>query len=267
MHDKERVIAPLLKEALDMHVTVPHGFNSDLFGTFTRDIARTGNQLETARAKALAAMELTGCDLGIASEGSFGADPQLPFIQSNLELVLLVDRKNNIEIRGHHRSATTCAVGAYVSTFEEALTKAHSWGFPDHGVILRAHEHLPLLVEKNITSEEELKKCFNTLQANPLLTSLYLETDMRAHRNPTRMENIRSATEDLIRNCLSCCPKCNTPGFVSTHALPGAVCRECERNTDRPKGSVYECFSCGYTEERLVEGVMVDPGECQYCNP
>ena len=267
MHKKENVIAPLLKESLDLQIIVPEHFDSDRFGTFTRDVSRKGNQLDAARAKALAAMERTGCDLGLASEGSFGVDPQLPFIQSNFELVLLIDRKNDLEIRGHHRSAKTNIAGVYVSTPEEALAIARSWGFPEHGVILRLNKHIPILIKKSITSEALLETCFKKLQTSSLLKSLYIETDMRAHRNPTRMENIKSATEDLIRNCLSCCPRCSMPGFVTTNAVLGAVCRLCARETDRPKGSIYTCYTCGYTEDRLRENATVEPGECQYCNP
>jgi len=87
MHGKEKVIVPLLEE-LGIKVIIPSTLNTDVFGTFTQDIGRTGNQLEAARAKAKAALALTGLDLAIASEGSFGADPQIPFVRSNLELIL-----------------------------------------------------------------------------------------------------------------------------------------------------------------------------------
>jgi hypothetical protein len=39
---------------------------------------------------------------------------------------------------------------------------------------------------------------------------------MRAHKNPTRMENIKEATHDLIKNIHKKCPQCNIPGFVVT---------------------------------------------------
>ena len=89
MHGKEKVIAPILEKELGVKVILPQNFDSDQFGTFTGDKARTGNQLEAARLKVQAAMKLTGADIGIASEGSFGAHPSIPFIQSNLELVFV----------------------------------------------------------------------------------------------------------------------------------------------------------------------------------
>jgi hypothetical protein len=58
MHQKERVIAPILEENLGIKVIVPENFNTDAFGTFTREIKRPGNQIEVARLKAEKALEL-----------------------------------------------------------------------------------------------------------------------------------------------------------------------------------------------------------------
>ena len=51
-HDKERVIAPVLDAALGCRVEWVNGFDTDLIGTFTRDIPRIGTQVEAARRKA-----------------------------------------------------------------------------------------------------------------------------------------------------------------------------------------------------------------------
>jgi len=109
MHHKETVISPALKEGLGVEVIVPSNFNTDHFGTFARDIKRIGNQLEAARTKAQAAMRLTGLDLGISSEGSFASHPATPFVQSNLEIVVLLDAINELEIIGHYRSGNAQA--------------------------------------------------------------------------------------------------------------------------------------------------------------
>ena len=60
MHGKEKVIVPILESELGVKVILPKNFNSDQFGTFTGDTARTGNQLEAARLKVQSAMKLTG---------------------------------------------------------------------------------------------------------------------------------------------------------------------------------------------------------------
>ena len=71
MHRKELAIAPILQTSLGVRVIVPEDFDSDLFGTFTRDIDRPASQIETAKLKAEKALELIDVDLAIASEAVF----------------------------------------------------------------------------------------------------------------------------------------------------------------------------------------------------
>jgi hypothetical protein len=97
-HGKEQVIKPTLEKAVGVHVIIETGFNIDRFGTFTREIERPGSQLDTARLKAKKGMELTGLDIGLASEGSFGPHPVMPWVPWNVEIVLLVDQKEKLEI-------------------------------------------------------------------------------------------------------------------------------------------------------------------------
>jgi len=80
MHGKEDVIAPLAERFLGVRLQVVDGLDTDTFGTFSRDVARTGSQLDAARAKVAAAFDmLPDILLGLASEGSFGPHPYLPF--------------------------------------------------------------------------------------------------------------------------------------------------------------------------------------------
>lgn len=268
MHNKERVISPQLEQGLGVTVSVPYGFNTDRFGTFTREIQRAGNQLDAARKKALAGMELTGFDLGIASEGSFGAHPSIPFLPSNLEIVVLIDRRNNLEIIGHYRSSDIRVRGQEVMTPEEAKTIAHSWGFPDQGVIVRLSEKSNRNIYKDIKTIDKLEEVSKRLLSKWFVKRIFLETDMRAHRCPGRMESIKMATLDLIENCKSICPKCATPGFVITDTVKGLLCSHCNLPTDLVKGTVYTCQKCQYKENKPVtEKMYAEPGECQWCNP
>jgi len=268
MHGKEKVIVPLLEE-LGIKVIIPSTLNTDVFGTFTQDIGRTGNQLEAARAKAKAALALTGLDLAIASEGSFGADPQIPFVRSNLELILLVDTKNDLEIRGHHRSSETNINGSYVSSIKEARDLADQWGFPHHGLIVRSSENSKRHIYKDIVTYEDLEKRLNRLLNRLFTKKMYIETDMRAHRNPTRMQNIAKATNDLVKNMQNLCPECSIPGFVVIDTKRGVPCAWCSRPTDSPTALVFKCFKCEYTEDSALpeSAPTADPGQCNYCNP
>lgn len=269
MHDKERVIAPLLEKHLGVEIVVPKQFDSNKFGTFTREIKRAGNQLEAARAKAHAAMEHEGVDLAVSSEGSFGAHPSIPFVQSNFELVLFVDKKHNREIRGHHRTPETNMDGQYVASVEEALEFARSRGFPTHGVIVRKSEHGRLGIHKNIQSEEALVEKVSGMLSGLFTKKIFVETDMRAHRNPTRMKAIEKATENLIQNIASLCPKCRAPGFVVIDFEKGLACSFCNIPTDLPLNDIYHCDACDHREKKVVTkyGKAADPQYCGYCNP
>jgi hypothetical protein len=92
-HNKEQVIAPILEEGLGVHCFVPENYDSDIFGTFSGEVERKNTALETVRAKCLAAMAEFDCDLGIASEGSFGSHPSIFFAQADDEFLIFIDKK------------------------------------------------------------------------------------------------------------------------------------------------------------------------------
>ena len=268
MHDKERIIAPLFQSELGVNVIVPEEFNTDRFGTFTKDVQRAGNQLEAARKKARAAMEITGIDIGLASEGSFGAHPSIPFISSNLEIVVLIDTKNDLEIVGHYRTSDVQAKGQEVSSVEEAIKLAVSWGFPEQGIILRSSEKNNKDIYKEITTMTDLRTTGEKLLSKWLVKSFFLETDMRAHRCPARMMSIKQATMDLIENCKALCPECATPGFVITDVVKGLPCNGCGLATDLVKETIHSCKKCLYREIKpIVKKTFAEPGDCKWCNP
>ncbi|CAN5510883.1 hypothetical protein BH10BAC4_BH10BAC4_23470 [soil metagenome] len=93
-HQKEKVIAPIVQKYLGVNCIVAENFDTDIFGTFTGEVERADDPIITARKKCLRAMELTGADLAIASEGSFGAHPNFFFVPADDEIILLMDQKN-----------------------------------------------------------------------------------------------------------------------------------------------------------------------------
>jgi hypothetical protein len=268
MHAKEKVISPILSEKLGVCTSVPTEFNTDCFGTFTREIKRVGNQIETARKKALAVMEHSGSDFALASEGSFGSHPSTPFLSSNLEIVLLIDKKNGIEIAGYHRTGDVKFFSQEIITVDDALSVAEKWGFPDQGVIVRLSEKSNRNIQKEIITVEELKIISKKFLSGRFTKSIFLETDMRAHRCPKRMESIRKATFDLVKNCLNLCPQCSTPGFVVTDIIKGLPCSSCGEPTELAMELVYSCQKCSHGESKPVDGdATASPGQCERCNP
>jgi hypothetical protein len=82
-HEKEQVIAPILEKELGVNCFVDETFDTDALGTFTGEIERELDPISTVREKCLRAMKANNCDLGIASEGSFGAHPSMFFINAD----------------------------------------------------------------------------------------------------------------------------------------------------------------------------------------
>ena len=271
MHRKERAIAPILESELGIKVIVPQDFNTDAFGTFTRETKRPGSQVETARLKAQKALELTGETLALASEGSFAPHPSVPFISSNREIVVLLDRKHDLEIIGEEFSTDTNHSHMLVVSVEQAFEFAKKIGFPEHGLVVMFREHPQGNTEviKGIITEEKLAEAVNFVLKNSPTGKAHLETDMRAMYNPIRMDNIAKATQDLVRKIKSVCPECSTPGFDVTKRIQGLPCGMCYMPTPLIRAVIYQCQKCGFSQEKSFPNgsKYADPGQCTYCNP
>jgi len=269
-HGKEAAIAPLLAE-LGVQVVVPPDFDSDRFGTFTRDVARHGTQLEAARAKAKAALELTGGDLAIASEGSFGPHPLYPLVPGDRELVLWFDRAHNLEIVGLELTTETNYAQQTVASVEEALAFAARVGFPDHWLVARpnAATQEASAIYKGINDRPTLTQIVADLCARSPDGTAWLETDMRAHGNPMRMRAIARATENLLAKLRQRCPRCDCPGFEIAQRQLGLPCSWCGTPTTLSRLAIQICQRCGHREEQLhPDGLpAADPAHCPQCNP
>ena len=271
MHKKERVIAPLLEKELGIKLTVPQNLNTNQFGSFTREIERSGSQIEAARLKAQKALLLTGENLGIASEGSFAPHPSLPYIPCNREVIIFIDKENDLEIIGEELSLDTNHSHLKVSDIQQAINFAEKVGFPEHALVVMLNDYPENSDEiiKGINTEEALIEAINNSLKKSLNGKVHLETDMRAMYNPTRMKNIEKATYNLIEkiNCL--CPKCLTPGFDIIQRIPGLPCEWCSAPTTLTSSVIYKCQKCGFRKEQLFPDgkQFANPAQCMYCNP
>ncbi|MBI1338770.1 hypothetical protein GC169_00975 [bacterium] len=270
MHGKERVIRPLLEGGLGLEVVLPNGFDTDRFGTFSREIERTGSQLDAARAKIEAAFEHDRhAKVAIASEGSFGPHRQIFFAPVGREIVVMRDRESGLELIGHYADLSTNFAHATVETVEAATDFAQRIGFPRHGLIvigLSGGNPAPdRFLRKEIETPGELAAA--VADALALCGAAHVETDMRAHRNPTRMRAIKRATIDLVRRYRSSCPRCARPGFCVTERLAGLPCAWCGAPTNALSADVFACEGCGHRIERPFEAATADPGQCNSCNP
>ena len=134
-HGKEIPLSEVLVSGLGCQIQHVSDYDTDQFGTFTRDIGRVGSQLDAARAKARMGMRLSGLSLGLASEGAFGPDPISFLLPHNLELLLWIDEGLGIEVIAT-ASGNTNFSHKTVSDSDEAKRFAKSAGFPEHYLVV-----------------------------------------------------------------------------------------------------------------------------------
>lgn len=266
-HKKESVIAPILEKELGVCCFIDTAFDTDILGTFTGEIERALDPISTAREKCLRAMELNNCDLGVASEGSFGPHPSMFFVNADDEFLIFIDNKNGIEVIVRELSTSTNFNGRQIQNQRELLEFANQTEFPKHGLILRKSKDENIDIYKGITNVEVLKRTFEYLHSR--YNSVYVETDMRAMYNPTRMSVIEKATQKLVQKIKSTCPQCQMPGFGITEARKGLECNLCGSPTSSTLSYIYVCQHCKFTKEEMYPNKKTteDPAYCDYCNP
>jgi len=266
-HKKEAVISPLLEKKLGVKCIVPDGFDSDIFGTFTGEIDRVNDPVSTARDKCLEAMALFNCDLGIASEGSFGPHPSLYLIPADDEILMFIDKKNNLEIIAREISNETNFNGRNIQNEKQLQDFANKIKFPSHAIVAKKSKNDFSDIEKGIHSWDRLLKVYGYFMSN--YNSIYLETDMRALHNPTRMKVIENATNKLIDKINTCCPKCQTPGFGIVDFKKGLLCGTCKTPTNSTLSYIFKCQKCSHSKEQKYPNgkTIEDPMYCDRCNP
>ncbi len=266
-HKKESIMAPLLEETLGVRCFTDSNLDTDSLGTFTGEIERKDDPLTTVRNKCLMASESTNFDLIVASEGSFFPHPLFPYAYTNVEILCFMDLKNNLEIIATERSNETNFNGQAIKSVKELYAFCQNVGFPSHGLILRKSKNDIMGIVKGVNKQEELMSYYNYFMNT--YGEVFIETDMRAMHNPTRLKVIKLATEVLIKKINSCCPACYTPGYDVTDSLRGLPCEICSYPTNGIKSLVYTCQKCSYTESVDYPNgkKTADAMFCDICNP
>ncbi|MEN9903943.1 MAG: hypothetical protein RLZZ555_508 [Pseudomonadota bacterium] len=266
-HGKEQVIAPVLEPALGCSVQLVSHFDTDQLGTFTRDIPRPGSQLEAARRKARKGMELSGLPIGLASEGSFTPDPLTGLFPWNVELLVLIDELRGIEIVGMAQGEAQSG-HLLAGDWEAVEDFARAEDFPAHQLVLRPQDQDAPRLHKGIADWDRLRSCFEDCKAQADNGLVFIETDLRAFANPTRMSRIGDAAADLLRRLQSRCPECDQPGYWVTERQAGLPCSACGEPTSIYRAEVWQCPACAH---RAVvprsDRTSVGPQHCQHCNP
>ncbi len=270
-HGKERAVARPLRAALGLIVTVRDEIDTDLLGTFTGEVERVGTPREVAINKARLGMRASGIPLGLASEGSFGPHPLIPFlIASDHEILAFVDDDLGITVVEGILTEETNFGHCRARTLSDLATFMKQAQFPSHALIVRPNDGIkPGVLFKGIadlgTLEDAVIRC---AAASPDGVA-YVETDMRAHLNPTRQKAIRRVAFRLARRLASSCPSCGVPGWGRTGGERGLPCQACGTPTELLKHEIFGCPRCAHTDvkPRSDGRQYAEEGECPYCNP
>jgi hypothetical protein len=266
-HGKEHLVRDRLEASLGCQLVHTAAYDTDLLGTFTKEVARQGSQLDAARAKAQIGMRLTGLHIGMASEGAFGPDPFVGFVPWNSEVLIWVDQQLGLEVQGFAHGPAQSVQKTLHSLDELHSFVAHA-NFPSHFLNLRPEHAHTAAWQKGIHDGQALTHAFHLAQSQSAGGGVVVENDLRAFSNPTRQALIRQAMDDLIQKLRSACPQCAKPGFGLTKNQPGLPCRACARPTQLALAEVWQCPSCNFQEQRAVKRAQsADPARCDFCNP
>lgn len=268
-HGKERALARPFRVGLGLNLVVS-GCDTDQLGTFSGERERPGDALATCRRKALLGLEQTGLALGLASEGSFGPHPTVPWLPVGRELLVLLDREHGLEVVEERLELRTNYGQQSLGPDDDPGAWLQRIGFPAHGVIVRPASWTPgAPLFKGLTTAADLQGALaHSRRADPGGRVL-LETDMRAHLNPTRMASLRRLGLALVRRLRCPCPDCGAPGWGLVDSAGGLPCSWCAEPTALIQQEIWGCPHCGARRSQpRRDGLLVaDPGHCQHCNP
>jgi hypothetical protein len=268
-HEKERVIEPAFAEILGACIR-SLDLDTDTLGTFSGEVERTGNALECVKHKCEWGMQQAKADFGLASEGSFGPHPYLPFVQANAEILYFIDLQRNIHLHLTEISTATNYQMKMVSSIKELQKFAEDAKFPFHALIVQPNSaKRGTLMFKGIQQIEQLIDAFQDCVQKSTDRLAWVETDMRAHLNPSRAQVIASLARKMATRLSNLCPECHAPGWGIVDVELGLECSWCASKTENIKFEIFGCTKCSYKEKSIPAHGMekADPAYCSYCNP
>ena len=264
-HEKERVIQPVFFERLGCKI-VTTDFDTDQFGTFTGEIPRAQSAYDTCILKAKTGAMAANCLFGLASEGSFGPHPSMPFFASDHEIMVFVDLKHHWIISEQLVTPKTNYKMLTIYSGTDVATFLKSVQFPSHAVTLQVADTKEV-IGKGIQDQSLLEQLITIglTQGDALLVS----TDMRAMMNPTRMGVLSLLAEKLATRIVTQCHGCAAPGFGFVSTADYLSCSLCDAPTSMHRFEIWGCVACEHTEKKPRQDLLetADPTYCNFCNP
>jgi hypothetical protein len=265
-HGKTALVRPVLGEILELDV-VEVEVDTDVLGTFSGEIERTAAPRDTAIAKARMGMEVSGHRIGVASEGTIGPSHAVPFLLVCTELVVLVDDIRGIVLTGIENAYDLVAGSEDVDATSDLTDFLRRAQFPAHAMIVSALGAPVPIVIKGIQDLVALHAAVRTCVQRSPDGRARVETDLRAHKCPSRQPIIERAARHLANRAANACPACSAPGYGPIRNEIGVPCAWCGRNTDAVRARVHGCVSCPTEHSEIIQTDLADPGHCTWCNP
>lgn len=268
-HSKSIAISDVFKKKLNAQIT-ECSLDTDSLGTFSGEIERKLPSIECARRKCAIGLDHAGADYGLSSEGSFGPYPPMPLMPADHEILYFIDRKNDFSLYLSELSLQTNYQNDVITSFENLQVFAQQALYPSHGLIIRPHNPKnEIIYFKGINTDHDLRTAFYESIALSADHSVWVETDMRAHMNPSRMQVIEALAVKLAQRLKTCCPQCQTPGWGKVDSVEGLPCAWCKEPTDFIKAEIFGCTKCEYKECVVRQDGLksVEPENCHFCNP
>ncbi|CAB4572674.1 MAG: hypothetical protein F2563_01935 [Actinobacteria bacterium] len=267
-HQKNLIVEPLFREQLA--ATVIHAqVDTDTLGTFSGEVLRLNSQFDTALTKAKWGMAELGLGLGLGSEGSIGADPVLPFVNSDIETMVFYDGEKDLIIEVSEKFTEIVAVKIIASRATDLSQFLARGDFPRHKLIVRAHKpnNKETLV-KGIGEITELRQAISQIAEQSQDQQVVIESDFRAYSSPSRQRNLASLSKTLMSRICALCPECNSPGWGKRIYDRGLHCQDCYAfNQAAVHRELLACVSCDYAVIKKVVATELDPARCEICNP
>lgn len=268
-HAKSLAMNKVFDETLKAGV-LEYVFDTDTLGTFSGETKRKGSALAIARKKCVIGLKKAKAEFAIGSEGSFGAHHIFPFLPANREILYFIDKKRKFEFYVTDSTTDTNFSHKDVSSIDDLWSFAEAAFFPSHALIIRPKsEKKNIPIFKGITNMSDLEAAYLDAMKISEYNEVRVETDMRAHLNPTRMKFIEHLAQKLANRLSYHCPKCKTPGWGVVDIEAGLPCEICGSPTDEIKAEICGCTKCNFKAPRVPDGCLgyAGPSNCFFCNP
>lgn len=190
---KSVAIGPPLWERLRMS-TLEYVWNWGEATSSIHETCREEDVVSRARQKCDVVIERLGdkVEFVIATEGAILFDSRVPFPRRHLEVIYFIDRPHGFHLHMSRSSTLTNYARGEVRSLEDLFAFAKQAKFPSHSLLIGPNccscaREYPVQVNRY----DDLVEAFTSSMSLSPDRSVWVETDMRAWANPSRMRIIR----------------------------------------------------------------------------